>query len=347
MGLPLLRPGGRMGATSIGPVVVCVRGPSRSGKTTMVRGLVERLSPDGLRIGYAKRTHHALDLPEKASGRVWAAAPAAMVIEAPDRVQLTFAPGDGSAAGLVRRLPTEIDLVLLETHSPEPYPTLRSELLGPAPGEETIGTWSLSEVDAALDRAEAAVRELLPANLTVDRALRAARELHGGHACAGLILGTRLALFAGDLLGIDLPDRRKRLTVQIEIDRCAADAIAAVAGCRPGKRTLRFVDYGKLAATFWDFETGRAVRVAARGDLRDRVGEHGPKRHEAQSAAYLTWPAEDLFVASEVQEPVSSLDLPGPPVRRVNCVACGEEVADGREVASEAGPTCRPCARVS
>ncbi|WP_322818225.1 molybdopterin-guanine dinucleotide biosynthesis protein MobB, partial [Tepidiforma sp.] len=50
-----------------GPVVVCVRGPSRSGKTAMICGLLERLAIPGLRVAYAKRTHHELDLPEKAS----------------------------------------------------------------------------------------------------------------------------------------------------------------------------------------------------------------------------------------------------------------------------------------
>lgn len=329
-----------------GPLVVCVRGPSRSGKTAMVCGLLERLGVPGLRVAYAKRTHHALDLPEKASGRVWAQGTAAMVIAAPDRVQLTLPPVDDGAEVLLRMVPAEFDLVLLETHRPERYPTIRSELIDAAPGEQTIATWSFADMEEAVARAADAITALLPGDLELARALRRARELHGGHACAGLVLGTRLALYAGELLGLELPDREKRLVVEVEIDRCAADAVQAVTGCRPGKRTLRFVDYGKLAATFWDMETGRAVRVAARGDLRERAGATGADRHARQTEAYLSWPAEELFSVREVERPLSSLDLPGPPVRRVICVACGEEVADGREVAAESGPCCRPCAGV-
>lgn len=327
-----------------GPVVVCVRGPSRSGKTAMVCGLLERLAVPGLRVAYAKRTHHELDIPEKASGRVWRAGPAAMVMASPDRLQLTLPPVGGDAGELLGLVPVEVDLVLFETHSAEPYPTIRSELVDPAPGEWTIATWSFADFDGAVERAASAVGALLPGDLELARALRRARELHGGHVCAGLVLGTRLALYAGELLGVGLPDRGKRLVVEVEIDRCAADAVQAVTGCRPGKRTLRFADYGKLAATFWDLGSGRAVRVAARGDLRDRVGAYGADRHARQSAAYLAWPAEELFTVREVERPLGSLDLPGRPVRRVACVACGEEVADGRDVATELGPCCRPCA---
>ncbi len=310
----------------------------------MVCALIERLAPEGVRVGYAKRTHHGLDLPEKASGRVWAAGPAAMAIACPDRLQVTFPPGDGAARTLIRSFPAEVDLVLLETHSPEPFPTVRSELIAGAPGEVTLATWSLADIDGAADRAGAAVRALLPQDLDLDRALRRAREAHGEHACAGVILGTRLARYAGRVLGVDLPDREKRLVVRVEIARCAADAIQAVTGCRPGRRTLRFVDYGKLAATFWDLRTGRAVRVAARGDLRERVGAMGAGRHAAQAAAYLSWADEELFTVREVAEALGELELPGPPLRRVVCGGCGEEVADGRELLTASGPRCRPCA---
>ena len=60
----------------------------------------------------------------------------------------------------------------------------------------------------------------------------------------------------------------KRLVVLVEIDRCATDAIQALTGVSLGKRTLKHVDYGKMAATFVDTASGRAVRVAAREDAR-------------------------------------------------------------------------------
>lgn len=330
----------------VGPVVICVRGPSRSGKTFLIEHLVEALAGDGRRVAYLKRTHHPLDLPGKASARVWERKPSAMVLHAPDRLQLSVPSGDASPASLLAMLPGDVDLVLLETHSPEPYPTILSRSLAPAPGENVIGRWNLDTVKATAASLAPALLALLPADRALDLALRRAMQLHGGHACAGLVLGTRLALHGAAMLGVDVPDQKKRLIVAVETDRCAVDAIQAVTGCRPGKRTLRLLDFGKLAATFIDQWSGNAVRVATRGELRVRVTEgHEPgDRHDVQRLAYLSMPIDELFEARAVKTAVAQFDLPGPPRRRINCSACGEEVTDGREIITETGPRCRPCA---
>ena len=91
-------------------------------------------------------------------------------------------------------------------------------------------------------------------------------ELAHGHLCAGQVLGVRMAMLGLQTLGIEDPQGqdRKRLVTFVEIDRCATDAVAVVTGCRLGKRALKFRDWGKMAATFVDVSTGRAVRVAAR-----------------------------------------------------------------------------------
>src|SRR5438046_10440605 len=100
---------------------------------------------------------------------------------------------------------------------------------------------------------------------TLDEFLADAAQAHG-HLCAGQVLGVRMAILGLEKLGIDDPrgKDRKRLVTFVEIDRCATDAIAVVTGCRLGKRALKFRDWGKLAATFVDVETGKAVRIAAR-----------------------------------------------------------------------------------
>jgi formylmethanofuran dehydrogenase subunit E len=188
---------------------------------------------------------------------------------------------------------------------------------------------------------------MLPADPEIARGLRIATALHGGHACAGLVLGTRLAFEGARALGLSIPDRDKRLVVAVEIDRCAADAIQAVTGCRPGRRTMRVLDYGKLAATFIDLWSGAAVRVAARGDLRERsadLARPGEERHDAQRRVYRELPAGDLFSIEPSSEELDQYDLPGPPRRRVHCVTCGEEVSDGRDIKTEEGSRCRPCA---
>src|SRR5246127_4894268 len=100
---------------------------------------------------------------------------------------------------------------------------------------------------------------------TLDENLRDAETAHG-HLCAGQVLGVRLAMRGLELLGIDDPQGRdrKRLITFVEIDRCATDAVAVVTGCRLGKRALKFRDWGKVAATFVDVSTGKAIRIAAR-----------------------------------------------------------------------------------
>src|SRR5438270_4762922 len=97
-------------------------------------------------------------------------------------------------------------------------------------------------------------------------ALLAEAEQAHGHLCAGQVLGVRMAMLGLARLGINDPKGtdRKRLVTFVEIDRCMTDAISVVTGCRLGKRAMKFRDWGKVAATFCDLESGRAVRVSAR-----------------------------------------------------------------------------------
>ena len=99
---------------------------------------------------------------------------------------------------------------------------------------------------------------------SLDEYLELSAQAHG-HLCAGQILGVRLAMLGLRELGIDDPAaERKRLMTYVEIDRCVTDAVAVVANCRLGKRALKFRDWGKVAATFVDLQTGRAIRIAAK-----------------------------------------------------------------------------------
>src|SRR5271157_82714 len=112
---------------------------------------------------------------------------------------------------------------------------------------------------------------------TLEQYLVDAAQAHG-HLCAGQVLGVRLAMLGLQELGIGDPEReRKRLVTYVEIDRCVTDAVALVAGCRLGKRALKFFDWGKVAATFVDLQTGRAVRIVAREESKKRASEMFPE----------------------------------------------------------------------
>jgi formylmethanofuran dehydrogenase subunit E len=176
--------------------------------------------------------------------------------------------------------------------------------------------------------------------------LREAAERHG-HLCAGQVLGVRMAMRALNELGIDVEREPKRVIVFVEIDRCAADAVATVAHVSLGKRTLKYQDYGKMAATFVDTETQRACRVVALESARERARDYTPpdlEKHQAELIAYQQMPDEELFNVYHVAVAIPEFDKPGHPLRRVECARCGEGINDGREVVRAGETLCRACA---
>ena len=175
-------------------------------------------------------------------------------------------------------------------------------------------------------------------------ALRMARNFHG-EACPGIVIGVRATLAALRELGIDDPRGTKRLVVFAESDRCVTDAVMALTGCTPGKRTLKVTDAGKLAATFLDTATGRAVRVVPRDAPAGGGGEaHAAEDREATSRRLLAMDEKELLVLSEVRLQLRDEDRPGPPSFSVRCEACGETVHDRRDVKTGGRTLCRHCA---
>jgi formylmethanofuran dehydrogenase subunit E len=182
---------------------------------------------------------------------------------------------------------------------------------------------------------------------SLDDYLVLAAQSHG-HMCPGQVLGVRMAMLGLKELGIDDPVKhRKRLVTFVEIDRCATDAVGLVTGCRLGKRSLKFLDYGKVAATFVDLEKNRAVRVVARDDSRARAKEMFPELGDAskqQLEAYKVMGDAELFFLQRVKVKLQPEDLPGRPRSRVTCEQCGEGINDGRERRVASRVLCRSCA---
>jgi formylmethanofuran dehydrogenase subunit E len=168
-----------------------------------------------------------------------------------------------------------------------------------------------------------------------------------GHLCAGQVLGVRLALLGLRELGIDDPvAERKRIVTYVEIDRCVTDAVALVANCRLGKRALKFRDWGKVAATFVDMQTGRAIRIAAKESSKQAAREMFPKmpKEAGQQKAYAQLSDEVLFSKKWVKVEVQPEDLPGFKGPRVVCAECGEGINFKREVLQDGRTLCRSCA---
>lgn len=177
--------------------------------------------------------------------------------------------------------------------------------------------------------------------------LEEARAFHGD-VCAGIVLGTRLALLGLDAIGIGDPKGkdRKDLIVYVETDRCATDAILSVTGCHPGKRSMKILDYGKMAATFVNLKTGKAVRVVVRskgkpGDTRTR--EAMDRETPLDLEEYVVMPADKLFMLQDVTVPLRPEDMPGRPLQISVCSVCGEQVMDRREIVRDGKILCKPC----
>jgi formylmethanofuran dehydrogenase subunit E len=184
---------------------------------------------------------------------------------------------------------------------------------------------------------------------SLDEYLRDAEQAHG-HLCAGQVLGVRLAMLGLAKLGIEDPrskEDRKRLVTFVEIDRCATDAVAVVTGCRLGKRALKFRDWGKVAATFVDVTTGKAIRIAAKESSKALARQMHPEiadKNQQQMLAYREITDDDLFTFQWVKVELPPEEFPGYKGDRVVCEACGEGINFRREVRTGEKVLCRACA---
>ncbi len=182
---------------------------------------------------------------------------------------------------------------------------------------------------------------------TLDELLERSSALHN-HLCPRQVLGVRMGMYAGIVLGLDLPQQdEKRLFAFMETDGCGADGVSVASGCWPGRRTMRMIDYGKMAATFVDTETQRAVRLVPHPESRQRVLQYAPEglpSWRAQLLGYQSMPAEEMFVVQPVELTVSLEAIISRHGMRTTCQRCGEEIINEREVLVNGETLCRACA---
>ncbi len=174
------------------------------------------------------------------------------------------------------------------------------------------------------------------------------------HLCPRQVLGIRMGLYG--LLKMGLADaqykprfhnERKHLLTVVETDGCGADGVAIATGCYVGRRTLRVVDFGKMAATLVHTRTGTAVRIVPRPDSRKLAHTYAPdarSRWHAYLHAYQIIPDDLLMTVREVTLTQSIAEILSKPSARVNCEHCGEEILNEREIRQNNHMLCRSCA---
>jgi len=171
---------------------------------------------------------------------------------------------------------------------------------------------------------------------TLQQDLHEAVTYHG-HLCAGQIIGVRMARLGLKTLGIDDPKAFRDLIVYVECDRCLTDAIGTVTGCKLGRRNLKWLDYGKSAATFVNTKTGTAVRISS---ISRRYAPDGADLTEF----FGNIPDDEMFSVTHVKVNYRPEDLPGKPLDSIICPKCGEGVMDGRQVKRDGITICKACA---
>lgn len=176
--------------------------------------------------------------------------------------------------------------------------------------------------------------------------LRRSSAMHR-HLCPRQVLGARMGMYAGELLGLKLPQTNKRLYVFVETDGCFADGVSVATGCWLGRRTMRLIDEGKVAATFVDTQTGNAVRIAPHPNTRTLARQYAPdarSRWHAYLIAYQLMPVTDLLVAQPVTLTVDLKAIISRNGIRTTCERCGEEIINAREIIHDGQVVCRTCA---
>ena len=144
-----------------------------------------------------------------------------------------------------------------------------------------------------------------------------AADFHG-HVCGGLTIGYKAALYAIELLGIEMVDgvcsKDEEIVCIAENDACGVDAIQAILGCTVGKGNLLFHMRGKQAFSFYNRRTGRSVRLV----LRDKP--EGMTR--AESFAYFqSLEPNQMF---DVKDATLALPEQAKIFDSYRCECCGE-----------------------
>jgi formylmethanofuran dehydrogenase subunit E len=178
--------------------------------------------------------------------------------------------------------------------------------------------------------------------------LTASADAHG-HLCPGQVVGVRMAMLGCRLIDLDdpsSPSQIKKLIVFVEIDRCAADALAHVTGVKLGRRSLKFMDYGIMAATFINLESNKAFRVVSTEEARALAPLYAPgieNRSTRQLEAYQRMPDCVLFRVQQVRVSLDDCLMPGPSRYKTVCSSCGQVVRDKRELKRDNKIYCKTC----
>jgi len=181
-----------------------------------------------------------------------------------------------------------------------------------------------------------------------ENSLIRAAERHQ-HLCPRIVLGVRIGYAGVSALGLEAHRRDKRLLVIVEADGCFISGIEEVTGSAINHRTLRIMDYGKIAATFVDIHTNIAFRIFPQYDVREQAIQYAKngetRKYFAQLTGYQAMPDCKLLCIQPVHLITPVKTLISLPKLRAICDICGEEVINQREFHKDNQILCLSCAK--
>jgi formylmethanofuran dehydrogenase subunit E len=178
-----------------------------------------------------------------------------------------------------------------------------------------------------------------------------------GHACPGLALGYRVAVFALRELGNRATD--EELVAIVENSSCAVDAVQVLTGCTFGKGNLIFRDYGKQVYTFIKRPSADGIRVAVdwkapeeteeekkrwerymQGDRSEEVIKAVHDRKARKIGLILNADDADLFKVTKgkMRLPEEAKIYPS-----LSCAECNEKMMEPRARVKDGKIVCIPC----
>jgi formylmethanofuran dehydrogenase subunit E len=181
-------------------------------------------------------------------------------------------------------------------------------------------------------------------------------EFHG-HACPGLALGYRVAVYAFKKLGERASD--EELVAVVENNSCAVDAVQVMTGCTFGKGNLIYRDYGKQVYTFVRRPSGEGIRISIdwkspqeteaerrlwdrymKGDRSSKVLKAVHDRKAKKIDMILKARDKDLLkvIKGKMDLPEEAEIYPS-----LTCTLCGEKMMEPRARLRDGKIVCIPC----
>ncbi len=179
-----------------------------------------------------------------------------------------------------------------------------------------------------------------------------------GHTCMGVTIGYLAAKLALELLKAS-PSIDEELIVIVENDACCCDAVQVLTGCTFGKGNFFFKDYGKMAFTFGNRETGEAIRLLLNQDAFEapedelqllekiRNAKASPAEIKQYEKLYETRGEEQFARGPESFFKVEKINLQLPPKATLapsrQCSICQEMVMQTKLIDVAGQKVCRQC----